>query len=394
MSANFTGVTFAKQKVTPSYDGIIRRALLSDGTLTGCEMSYSGSTLTMSAGQLLLCGRQIVHPSTQNWAVTEQTSGFARLVLTIDLTRTSTKETFDQVVDSIQYATSVDGFTALEQTDINTTGTKYQVAACVVSLGTGGITGIVSQLALISGDTAPIPNLLDNSDFAHFVAQVGVGGNHGTQAYAGDRWILDSGSVTGVANANGDGYSTITLNGTIRQIVANPPAGAHVCAVEMVSGTATIAYDDGEVTITSSGGVIKNAGLYAGSRVPKYVPKGYQAELAECLRYYYCYKRYKVGSSEIMDVPTCSLVMSNDKAILVNIPLSEPIRVVPTVRIISTDWNIGGGKQTTPVIESVSAYATALSTQVIRITLGSALSPSQNLQAGMLKLVCEFSADL
>lgn len=149
--SNFTGVTFAKQKVTPSYDAIIRRALLSDGTLTGCGMSYSGSTLTMAAGQLMVCGRQIIHPASQNWAVTGQTSGFARLVLTIDLTRTSTKDTFDQVQDSIQYATDADGFVELEQTDINTTGTKYQVAVCVVSLGPGGITGIVSQLERSEG---------------------------------------------------------------------------------------------------------------------------------------------------------------------------------------------------------------------------------------------------
>lgn len=166
MSTNFTGVTFAKQKVTPSYDGIVRRALLTDGTLTGCDMSYSGSTLTMAAGQLMICGRQIVHPSSQNWAVTEQTSGYARLVITIDLTRTSTKDNFDQVVDTIQYATSVNGFPALEQSDINTSGTKYQVAACVVSLGTGGITGIVSKLEksdggaglnfkVVGGTTAP-----------------------------------------------------------------------------------------------------------------------------------------------------------------------------------------------------------------------------------------------
>lgn len=129
-------------------------------------------------------------------------------------------------------------------------------------------------------------NLLDNSDFQHFVAQAGVAEKHGTKAYAGDRWILDSGTVTGTENANGNGYSGITLNGTIRQIVAEPPAGQYACAVEMVSGTATIAYADGEVTITSSGGVLKNAGLYAGSRAPKYVPKGYSAELLECKRYY------------------------------------------------------------------------------------------------------------
>ena len=154
MSTNFTGVTFPNQKVTPAYDAVIRRALLDDGILTGCAITYSGSTLTMAAGQLMLCGRQIIHPSTQNWAVTEATTGYARLVLTIDLTRTSTKDTFDQVADEIQYASAVDGFPALVQSDINAAGSKYQVAACVVSLGPGGITGIISQLDATEGGGA------------------------------------------------------------------------------------------------------------------------------------------------------------------------------------------------------------------------------------------------
>ena len=146
MSGKYTGVTFANQKVSPSDDAIIRRAILPDGKLTGCDISYSGSTLTMSAGHLMVCGRQIRIPAAMNWPVVDATSGFARLVLTIDLTRTATKENFDQVVDSIEYATSKNGFATLDQTDINGAGTRYQVAACIVSLGTGGITSIVSQL--------------------------------------------------------------------------------------------------------------------------------------------------------------------------------------------------------------------------------------------------------
>ena len=82
----------------------------------------------------------------QNWAVTGATSGYARLVLTIDTTLASTKEAFDQIVDSLEYASSVDGFTALTQADINAAGTIYQIVVCVVSLGAGGITGIVAQL--------------------------------------------------------------------------------------------------------------------------------------------------------------------------------------------------------------------------------------------------------
>lgn len=125
-------------------------------------------------------------------------------------------------------------------------------------------------------------NLLDNSDFLHFIAQAGIGGTHGTQAYAGDRWKLTSGTVA--ANASGG----IALNGTIVQVVANPPTTGSAF-VATVSGTATIAYSAGAVTITSAGGVLKNAVLYEGAftadTLPPYVYKGYAAELMECQRY-------------------------------------------------------------------------------------------------------------
>ena len=149
--ADFSGVTFAKQNVTPADDGLVRRALLSDGILTGCNFSYSGYTLSMSAGALIVCGRQIRHPSAQNWAVVGAKSGYARLVLDIDLTKSSTKELFEQVSTTLEYATDEAGFTELIQEDLNVSGSHYQIALCVVSLGEAGITGIVSQLDSAAG---------------------------------------------------------------------------------------------------------------------------------------------------------------------------------------------------------------------------------------------------
>ena len=149
--ADFSGVTFAKQNVTPADDGLVRRALLSDGILTGCNFSYSGYTLSMSAGALIVCGRQIRHPSAQNWAVVGAKSGYARLVLDIDLTKSSTTELFEQVSTALEYATDEAGFTELIQEDLNVSGSHYQIALCVVSLGEAGITGIVSQLDAAEG---------------------------------------------------------------------------------------------------------------------------------------------------------------------------------------------------------------------------------------------------
>ena len=133
-------------------------------------------------------------------------------------------------------------------------------------------------------------NLLDNSDFTNLVAQAGIGGNHGTTAYAADRWILDSGTVSYEAGVG------LTLNGTIRQKLEFPPTGDTSTFVGMASGEASISYADGAVTITSSGGVLKWAALYAGvytdATMPDYHPKGYGAELAECQRYYVWFDRY------------------------------------------------------------------------------------------------------
>ena len=132
----------------------------------------------------------------------------------------------------------------------------------------------------------------NNSDFTQFVAQAGIGGLHGTHAYAGDRWILDRGEVTGDARADSNGYTNITLNGTIRQIVENAP-DVGTAAIEMVSGTADISYANGEITITSNGGVIKNVRLFRGNiaadNMPVYQPKGYDEELVVCQRYFALY---------------------------------------------------------------------------------------------------------
>ena len=174
MSTNFTGVTFPKQKVTPIDDALIRRRILPDGILQGCELSYSGSTLTMAAGQLMACGRQFRHPVVQNWPVVDATTGFARLLLTVDLTRTSSADTFDQIVDTIEYASAEDGFPELIQEDINYDGSKYQIAICTLSLGAGGITGVISQIGVSKPpDTGLSMTLLweNASPTSYFAAQ-------------------------------------------------------------------------------------------------------------------------------------------------------------------------------------------------------------------------------
>ena len=186
------------------------------------------------------------------------------------------------------------------------------------------------------GDTgACVYNLLDNSDFVHPVAQAGVNGAHGATGYAVDRWMQTSGATVSQA---ADGLKIVSdktswTAGIQQRIEAKRFADVMTFAVRGVFpvacrlfvyigsgttnfGTAYFQGDAAERTLvlkltkpdgltgdevvnvyispdtesTGTAAVVRWAALYEGEytaeTLPPYVPKGYAAELAECLRYY------------------------------------------------------------------------------------------------------------
>ena len=142
---SLTGVTFANQKITPSSDGRLYGSILSDGILTGCAVTFAAAALSIAAGSMLIGTRELL-TSGETLSITGATSGYARVIVDIDLTRAATKTSFEQAQLQIEYAASQDAFPALVQQDINAAGTHYQAVFCVVSLGEAGITGIVSAV--------------------------------------------------------------------------------------------------------------------------------------------------------------------------------------------------------------------------------------------------------
>lgn len=154
---SITGITFSNQKITPSDDGRLYGAMLADGILIGCGITFAAATLSVAAGSLLIGTREL-RTSGETLSVTGATSGYARVIIDIDLTRAATKTSFEQAQFQIQYAASLDAFAALEQQDINTAGTHYQAVFCVLSLGTAGITGVVSSLASARVGVAQLTN--------------------------------------------------------------------------------------------------------------------------------------------------------------------------------------------------------------------------------------------
>lgn len=209
-------------------------------------------------------------------------------------------------------------------------------------------------------------NLLDNSDFTRFIAQAGIMGTHGAVQYAGDRWKMNSGTVTGIANAYDDGYTDITLqtNSRFDQVVAGidkyygqPMAaalwlknGSVIVGSAIVNAPTedyltpiSVGNDNTHIYLQATTGdervylfiietygnsetVVAAAllpGSYTADTLPPYVPKGYAAELAECQRYFWlCDNSYFSEGCGYAFSPTECRFM---------IPTPQTMRISPTI---------------------------------------------------------------
>lgn len=153
--------------------------------------------------------------------------------------------------------------------------------------------------------TAQARNLLDNSDFTNPVNQRGLTSYSGA-GYTLDRWRIWVDSCTLTRNS---GYITVSGHYLYQILESYKANTVYTLAVKELDGTLTVIshtfesggseptdfYLDNGLNRIRIGleGASKNyvwAALYEGSytaeTLPEYVPKGYAAELAECMRYY------------------------------------------------------------------------------------------------------------
>lgn len=193
-----------------------------------------------------------------------------------------------------------------------------------------------------------VRNLLDNSDFRNPVNQRGASSYKGA-VYSIDRWR--SWQSASVITLN-DGY--ITHTETLYQYVSGLELDKiYTFAIGTSDGntycvTATprggvwqygigISYDSSEnvpyVAINQDRPNVVWAALYEGEytadTLPTYVPKGYGAELAECMRYYqkFDFDLSKIGVNATKGYPE-----------RIPVRLSVPMRIVPTVTL-SKSWS-------------------------------------------------------
>lgn len=214
---------------------------------------------------------------------------------------------------------------------------------------------------LVNG--AVYPNLLDNSDFTNPVNQRGVSGTITTAGYFIDRWKLVSGSVT----LSADGLQLAA--GTVIAQILEYAAGTDVIAsLGITSGTASAAYDNATKTYTitaTTACTLIWAKLEKGSIATPYVPKGYGAELAECMRYF---EIAKMGF-------TYSQLPSN---YLCTTSFKVQKRTIPTVTVVAgsiknlyeslIDTSVTAVSTTRDSIVSVALSQTVLNNQAITLT--------------------------
>ena len=234
----FRGCTFEEQQVNSKDDGgLYREIFRKDGVLWGCEMTVTNDTLTIQPGRLIISGREIrVDGATQIPFTGPIQNGYGQVVLTIDLSKTATKEEFDQVEASVVYSTT-SLFPELTQGEINTSNGDmvYQQELAVVSIAGGNITGITRQIGgaeidaeklggqppeyyLPAGKLAAVTNgtitATGMSDPQHAYWQ-----NRSGWVHLSVWWIAQAGQGAAIAQINGGNglpNSAITVKGMVR----------------------------------------------------------------------------------------------------------------------------------------------------------------------------------
>lgn len=324
------GCTFDNQYVSSRTDGGLYESIFpGDGKVWGCSMSVTSSTLTIQPGELMIGGRiLLVDGATQIDISNPIADGYGQIVLTIDLSKTSSTETFEQVELSVVYSVT-DVFPALTKGKINSQNGDmvYQAELAVVSIAGGNVTGIVSQIADVLGgtwyqdkitalegsmadteekvSTLSNPNLLINGGFA--VWQRGESFTFARTGYGAGKYTADRWRVWANADSTG-GNITVTKAADGMHVESDGAAFMsyrfeEADLAQMNGKSLILSYSkNGVVTsqaLSLSGNVfsiplLSSAGtvtfnwvkLEIGEEATPYVPKGYGEELLACMRYY------------------------------------------------------------------------------------------------------------
>ena len=263
---------------------------------------------------------------------------------------------------------------------------------------------------LVNG--AVYPNLLDNSDYK--IAQAGYNGAHGNTAYLCDRWskYLVDGSMTDdgmLLTPSGAGAwiiqyklltdtglsegDTVTLTVRVNGTVYSGSATLQIKSAA-VDADSMVDTDDIRAAAFIPAGNTDQIAVYIvikqtctltwtklekGSVATPYVPKGYGAELAECMRYF-------VGG---VGIGSAGIVSGSTFRVL--IPTPVPMRTAPSVTVKVADNVVYNGtfKALNTTVSNITRQRNG-----IHLHIGMAASGVNNYPGIAYGLQCDLSADL
>lgn len=131
-------ITFTDASVYAADHGALFNAFLTDGIVSGLDISMTGKTITVGAGFVNVKGRLIEHNTSDTF--TESSTGVLRVKLILNVST-------GVVSFGTDTATTEEKLSALTQEDINNGGTTYEVALAVGNLSSGTIIRKIGRCA-------------------------------------------------------------------------------------------------------------------------------------------------------------------------------------------------------------------------------------------------------
>ena len=252
MSSTIHGVNFDNQIVTAKDHGRLYQSFITDGIMNGCNLSYSGTALTIAPGHFIVAGRQMKLTAPISVTVDGATTGYARVILEIDLSRVSTADTFEQAFFKVEYASAAEAFSELTKEEINSYGTTYQFVACVLTMGSAGISSIYESAPKAAVFIPLItPEMIASSAVTtgKIASNAVTSGKLATGAVETSK--LAEGAVTNTKLSQG---SVTTEKITDGNVTSSKIADGNITAIKLATGAVTTAkLADGAVTIVKGG---------------------------------------------------------------------------------------------------------------------------------------------
>ena len=106
MPDGINGIFFENQILTAKGLGAFGNSALSDGVLTGCKASISGTSVTIEEGYIIICGRVVKIPQQSFTLASSSTYAYSAVIATVDTTAASGETTFEQVSLSVSNGTT------------------------------------------------------------------------------------------------------------------------------------------------------------------------------------------------------------------------------------------------------------------------------------------------